>query len=152
MVKLPKNEKDQLSNPAHLKGTINVVSIPQANDGLSTDGNSEIFSYSELLRRLMGDKDVVKTVLYTYLEDAPDQVNLLKSLLESRSYKDAGRQAHKLKGAAANIDAQNLKQLLNYIENQCKKDVVHLEKETLKDLDAQFVNLLASIEQHLSKI
>ena len=75
-----------------------------------TDDETQIFNEAELLERLMGDEELVKTVVAAFLEDAPRQIAGLKQALAEGDLTRAHRQAHTLKGAAANLGAGRLRQ------------------------------------------
>ena len=68
----------------------------------------EAFNRSALLGRLGGDEELFKKVIAVFMKDIPDQLEELKQGL---SHKDASlveRQAHRIKGASANVGAQAL--------------------------------------------
>jgi hypothetical protein len=52
---------------------------------------------------LMGDKDLAKIVMDGFLANIPLQIASLKAFLEAKDIADTERQAHTMKGAAANL-------------------------------------------------
>ena len=76
--------------------------------GLAPDGklssveDPRIFDRPALSARLMGDADLVKEIIAGFLNDMPQQIQSLKSHIDRRDMEAAGRQAHTIKGAAAN--------------------------------------------------
>jgi len=67
-----------------------------------------VFDGAGFLERLMGDEALARLVIAGFLEDIPRQMALLQASLENRDLIQAGRQAHVIKGAAANVGAAAL--------------------------------------------
>ncbi len=64
-----------------------------------------IWDKPALLERLMGDESLVQEIVASYLEDLPDQINQLQTLIEQADLAAVKAQAHRIKGAAANMGA-----------------------------------------------
>ena len=90
--------------------------IPPEAPPAAMEAETGLFNEAELLERLMGDEDLVKTVVAAFLEDAPRQIAGLKQALAEGDLTRAQRQAHTLKGAAANLSAGRLCQAALEIE------------------------------------
>ena len=63
----------------------------------------EIFDHDAFYSRIMNDIDVAKTVISTFLEDMPVQLEKLGKNIEDGDFKAATHNAHRIRGAAANM-------------------------------------------------
>ncbi len=68
-------------------------------------GLSGIFDRSAFVHRMMGDEDLANMIITGFLEDMPRQISILRDLVQQNQVQQARAQAHKIKGAAANITA-----------------------------------------------
>jgi HPt (histidine-containing phosphotransfer) domain-containing protein len=64
---------------------------------------SVVFDRMGFLERMMDDEGLAETILKGFLEDIPKQIGVLKGHVETGAAALAGAQAHKIKGAAANV-------------------------------------------------
>jgi two-component system, sensor histidine kinase and response regulator len=62
-----------------------------------------VFDRAAFLARLMNDLDLVKEITAAFLEDMPEQLQKLKADIVAGDGLAAGKQAHAIKGAAANV-------------------------------------------------
>ncbi|MDH4028643.1 MAG: ATP-binding protein, partial [Nitrospirota bacterium] len=69
------------------------------------DEMRDIINRTEVLERIGGDEHILEKIIRVFRADAPVQMEALKKALEAQDYILAQRQAHSLKGAAANIGA-----------------------------------------------
>jgi len=79
---------------------------PEAAAAAQTWGQA--FDRAELLDRVDGDEELLAELVGIFLEDAPRQMAALKEAMEQGDITLVERQAHSLKGAAANIGARPL--------------------------------------------
>jgi len=63
----------------------------------------EIFDHDAFYSRIMNDIDVAKTVISTFLDDMPVQIEKLGKSINEGDYKAATQNAHRIRGAAANM-------------------------------------------------
>lgn len=77
------------------------------------------FDREALLERVMRDDGLVRLVLSTFVADMPVQMDALRAALASGDEKGVRRQAHTIKGAAANVGAMGLSQWAQTMENLC---------------------------------
>ena len=68
----------------------------------------EVFRWSELLDRLMGDTELAHAIVEGFMDDIPGQISKLKGFVQSGDTAAATRQAHTIKGASANVGAAAL--------------------------------------------
>jgi len=71
------------------------------------------------LTRLGGDWDLYMDVLREYCEHYQDFMTEIKQLLKAKDFATARRRAHALKGAAANVSADNLSNAALQLEKAC---------------------------------
>jgi PAS domain S-box-containing protein len=62
-----------------------------------------VYDRMAFLERMMDDEGLAETILKGFLEDIPKQIGTLKGHVEKGDAALAGAQAHKIKGAAANV-------------------------------------------------
>ncbi len=90
---------------------------------LAADSKDEgIFNYAEFLNRLMDDRELALRILSAYLEDTPQRLQLLQHFLQSNDLEGIKRQAHAIKGAAANITAAALEKLAIELEASARNE------------------------------
>ncbi len=82
---------------------------------MATD-NSSLFDRAGLLDRAMDDEDLVQELITIFLKDTPKQIEELVSAIENDETQKAARIAHRIRGAAANMSAESLRELANRIE------------------------------------
>lgn len=97
-----------------------------------------------LLKRLMGDADLVKMVLTEYFKDLPNQVNNLKEYVEHADFAAVAAQAHKMKGAAGNVGAEQLEVLMQKFEEAAQEKHYSNMLSHLSELDSLFVDMQKS--------
>src|ERR1051326_504047 len=79
-----------------------------------------VFDETALLNRLMGDRDIARTVVGSFLEDIPRQLAALGARLAARDAAGAMLHAHRIKGAAANLTTGALVKAAQDIEQAGK--------------------------------
>ena len=84
------------------------------------EGIPDIYDRQAFIERMMGDEALADTILAGFLEDMPEQMGILHRLIEQGRTEQAGGQAHKIKGAAANISAGALQEVALSMETAGK--------------------------------
>ena len=108
--------------------------------------NTIPFDRSAFLERLMGDEDLAMTIIAGFLEDLPKQIADLKAPIDRGDAETAGAQAHKIKGAAANVGGMAMSAMALEMENACKADDMETFSNLMPDLERQFARLKAAME------
>ncbi len=108
-----------------------------------------LFDFDSFLSRMMGDKDLTIQVLDAFLETIPGEIATLKTLVKNMDITSAGEQAHKIKGAFANIGSQSLSELSYQIEMAGKDKNTDKIKKLIPELEEQYSSLIASISNQL---
>jgi CheY-like chemotaxis protein/HPt (histidine-containing phosphotransfer) domain-containing protein len=79
-----------------------------------------VFDKAEFLERIMGDEELGKVIVEGFLEDIPRQILSLGAFLDQRDVDQAIRQAHTIKGAAANVGGKGVQSVAYEIEKAAK--------------------------------
>jgi len=69
-----------------------------------------VFDRAVLLERMMNDAELVCEIVDEFLKDIPRQIETLNGAIEAGDIETAHRQAHSIKGAAANMAADALRE------------------------------------------
>jgi signal transduction histidine kinase/DNA-binding response OmpR family regulator/HPt (histidine-containing phosphotransfer) domain-containing protein len=104
-------------------------------------GPPDVFRRSELLDRLMGDSELAHALVEGFLEDIPVQISRLKGFVQAGDAASAARQAHTVKGAAANIGAAALQQIAGVLEETAGAGDLRGVEHGLPRLTAEFDKL-----------
>ena len=85
------------------------------------------------MARMMDDEDLARTVAEGFLEDIPRQIEALRGYLEAGDAPGAERQAHTIKGAAANMGGEHLREVAFEMEKAGKAGDLEREFARLKE-------------------
>ena len=91
----------------------------------------------------MGDKDFLKMLLGGFIEELPDQIELLKVAVASTDTDALTQKAHKLKGAAANLSA--------YGVSSAAKSLEEIGRSQNFDKASQLLEVLLDESQRLTE-
>ncbi len=86
----------------------------------------------------MGDEDLAKEVLETFLEDVPRQIEALKGALKEGEAPLVRRQAHTLKGAAGNVGAVALQEVAFRMEKASAAEAMDKAASLMSQVAEQF--------------
>ena len=89
------------------------------------ENNSMIFDIETLMGRLMGDRELLKTVTLAFLDDMPRQIHAVSKSIDQKNTRGAEKQGHQIKGAAANLGADSLMEIASRIEKAGKTGDLH---------------------------
>ncbi len=139
-------------NPEALKETIlrwlparkagDVASIPKEIPQQQPQTLSPlVFDRAGLLNRTMDDEEFMQEVMREYLTDTPRQMEALRSLIEARDALEAGRKAHQIKGAAANVGGEAMRAIAFEMEEAGKAGEMELLIAGMDELEIQFQRL-----------
>ena len=113
--------------------------------------DKSLFDFDSFLSRMMGDEDLTIQILNAFLETIPEEIATLKILIKNKDITSAGVQAHKVKGAFANIGSQSLSELSYQIEMAGKDDNAAKIIKIMPELEEQYSDLIALILSQLGK-
>ncbi|MFW5444264.1 MAG: Hpt domain-containing protein, partial [Methylococcaceae bacterium] len=99
--------------------------------------------------RLMDDKELIQVITDAYLSDMPVQIEQLKTFMQDGDVEQAAAQAHKIKGASANVGGMALSAVASLMEESGKtNDMVTISQNFIM-LEEQFTQLKATMEEAL---
>lgn len=105
------------------------------------DKQPVIFDEQDLIERLTDDAELAETIIDGFLKDVPTQIDILKTCLEKGDIAGVRRQAHSVKGAAANVGATSLQTAAAQIEEAA-------EKKELSEAAVRFPRLEEQLEMY----
>jgi HPt (histidine-containing phosphotransfer) domain-containing protein len=95
----------------------------------------QVFDRAALLKRVAGNSTLADKLVRHFLEDTPSQLSTLRKHLDERDAPAARMQAHKLKGAAATLSANSLRDLAYQAELAAKAgELIQLAQAFLLDI------------------
>jgi CheY-like chemotaxis protein len=101
-------------------------------------GGALVFDEESLVERLMGDRELARTLSRGFLQDTPRQLAALASHIGAGDAAGAERLAHDLKGAAASVSFAALKQAAAEMEMAIQSRDPAAMSARLTALDRQF--------------
>ncbi len=104
------------------------------------------FDEAALMERLMGDGDLARTVIGTFLADMPQQLASLERYITEGDAAAAKRQAHCIKGAAANVSGDTLRELAFEMERAGEAGDLHAMTARLPELEQRFYTAKQAME------
>ena len=118
------------------------VATPEPGVPLSAPGsNTPVFDRAGMMTRVMEDEDLAKEIVAAFLEDIPRQIAALRVCLEGGDARGAGRQAHTIKGASANVGGERLREVAAEMEVSGKAGDLAAVTGRLAELDERFDRL-----------
>jgi HPt (histidine-containing phosphotransfer) domain-containing protein len=105
-----------------------------------------IYDRPAFLHRLMGDENLVATVIAGFLDDMPKQLAMLKAFIKNGQTDQAQSQAHKIKGAAGNVTGQALQKTAAAMEQAGKAGDVDTLTALMPELEQRFIQLKKVME------
>lgn len=96
-----------------------------------------VFDRVGLMDRLMDDEDLVQTVINGYLQTIPIRLSALESAINNQDAKVAEREVHTIKGIAANVGGEALRQISYELEKTCRSGDLNTVASRLVELKEQ---------------
>jgi PAS domain S-box-containing protein len=109
-----------------------------------------IFDRVGMIARLMGDEELVRSVVKGFLEDIPRQIGVLRDYLEAGDVKGSERQAHTIKGASANVGGEALRAVAFEMERAVRAGGLSAAAGYMQELEAEYARLKLALEKELS--
>ncbi len=88
----------------------------QANDAAMAEGTAPLIDWESIGYRVMYDAELLDVVMEQFTITMEKQLALLTKLLHDNAIESIRREAHKIKGAAANIGARRLQDFTERLE------------------------------------
>jgi signal transduction histidine kinase/CheY-like chemotaxis protein/HPt (histidine-containing phosphotransfer) domain-containing protein len=115
--------------------------------------NAPVIDLSMLNERAEGDKEYLKDIMGSYIEEMPNYVNEMTQFLRDKNLKAIGPQAHKMKSPAKLLGAFELNLQLEFIEKNILTDGLS-EKMSAKveGMNALCLQTVEELKKELEKI
>jgi signal transduction histidine kinase/DNA-binding response OmpR family regulator/HPt (histidine-containing phosphotransfer) domain-containing protein len=105
-----------------------------------------VFVKASLVKRMMGDDEVVRLIIQSFLDDIPGRIDTLVRCLDSGDTKGALLQAHTIRGASGNVSAEALSSVAHNMERAGHSGDLERMKHDLPQLQVQFDRLKQAME------
>jgi HPt (histidine-containing phosphotransfer) domain-containing protein len=99
------------------------------------------------MNRVMGDAELAETITQAFLADMPTQIEKLAEAVAGNDARQSEQQAHRIKGAAANLGAEALEQAASVMEQAGKAGDVSKLQDLMPGVTRQFEILRAVLEK-----
>ncbi|MDR3553745.1 MAG: PAS domain S-box protein [Syntrophobacteraceae bacterium] len=97
-----------------------------------------VWNRGAILERLMGDEELTETILEGFLADMPRQIDALRAYLDAGDAAAVQKQAHTIKGAAANVGGEVLRLRAFELEKAAGAGDLQNLKTLQRELDVAF--------------
>jgi PAS domain S-box-containing protein len=104
-----------------------------------------IFDNVAMQHRLMNNKTLIRKVIETFSSDMDLQIQLLKTAVIDENFVIAAAQAHKIKGASANVSGIALSNLALRVEDASRAEELEILREILPKMESHFILLKAAM-------
>jgi CheY-like chemotaxis protein/HPt (histidine-containing phosphotransfer) domain-containing protein len=104
-----------------------------------------VFDEKALYDRLTGDEEMVGMIIEEFLSYMPDELRELRELVKEGKAELAGRQAHKIKGAAATVGGEILREAAEAMEQAGRDGDLEQLQGLISSLEMQFSRLAAAM-------
>jgi two-component system sensor histidine kinase/response regulator len=108
-----------------------------------------IFDASAMRQRLMNNENLIRKVIETFSSDMELQIKILNTAIIDEDFVTATAQAHKIKGAAANVSGIELSVLALIIEDAGKAEDLKTLLNMQPQIENNFVLLKAAMDELL---
>lgn len=134
--------KDQETKPSAGNSPVNYTMT-------DSESKSIVFDYDGFMRRVMNDSTLARSVLNVFTNDVQMQFKILKEHSLSGNKDMIMHQAHTIKGSAANVGAEELRQTAATIEDCARRGNLSTLPDLIGKFDIQLGNLLNQISAKL---
>jgi HPt (histidine-containing phosphotransfer) domain-containing protein len=112
---------------------------------LNSSSAPVVYDRVGMMERLMNDENLATVVTQSFLEDVPTRIEALRRNLELSNLTGVSRQAHAVKGAAANVGGEALRAVALEIEQAAQAGDLDSVAASVADLDRQLLRLKEAI-------
>lgn len=100
-----------------------------------------VFDRAGFGERMMNDEEFMQEVLQAFLLDTPLQIADLRRHIDQGDAREAGRRAHQIKGAAANVGGEAMRAVASAMEGAGRDGDLEQLMAAIDELELQFVLL-----------
>ena len=101
----------------------------------------DIFNKKTFMTNMMDDDELAKVIVGSFLDDYPKQIEMLTNALEANDSETASRAAHTIKGLAATLGSEVIRELSLELEEASTGNNLNLVSEKVPTLTS-YLNLL----------
>lgn len=112
---------------------------------------TDLFDKQGMLQRLMHDEGLARSVIETFLEDMPLQIAALRDFIEAGEAEQAERQAHTIKGAAANVGGEVLRGAAAAMEKSAARGDIDSLGSAVAELEGHFHALRGELVAYVNE-
>jgi len=116
----------------------------------SLNQNTEIFDFLTFKKRMLDEEEIVRQIISSILGRMPGMIDELRKFVEQGDVNDAGRQAHKIKGAAANLGCELLRKAALKLESAAKSESIDRISELIPNLEKEWERLKPVLQEAFS--
>ncbi len=110
----------------------------------------EVFNHDIFLRRYFNDQEFCQKLVLSFVQKAPEKLDLIHKSLPIEDYETMQRVLHNLKTMGGNMKAQRFAQLAKKMESGAISKNIDTVKNLLVELEAEFKTLTDILNNHYS--
>lgn len=95
-----------------------------------------VFDRAAFLDRLQGDREIAAYILEVFISELPGLLAVLLASCQAGDLEAAARQAHSIKGSAANVGAEVIKCLAVQAEKACEQRELKIVAELVGQMES----------------
>jgi CheY-like chemotaxis protein/HPt (histidine-containing phosphotransfer) domain-containing protein len=131
-------------------GAASVQSSDDCNAQAKTASGSMVFNREAFLQRMMGDVEFARGVAAEFLEELPTLLSTLREQVARGDFESIWKQAHKLKGSAANVGGELLRNVALEVEQAGKAGDMTVVARWIPELEVQAAQLNEALQQWIN--
>ncbi|MBN2064421.1 MAG: response regulator [Sedimentisphaerales bacterium] len=108
-----------------------------------------VYDRQKFLERVMNDEELAAVIIEGFLKDIPVQIEKLRNYIEAGLAEKAGRQAHTIKGAAANVSGQAMSLVCLAMEKAGADGKLDQLRENLPILIKEFESIKSAMQEDI---
>lgn len=118
-------------------------------DTINPSADVMVYNRDLFISRLMGDRELASRIARAFLGDMPVQIEKLSVDIDSGDFPLAMKQAHKIKGASANVGGEIVSGIASEIESAAiERDIARMKK-LFPELISQYNILSGTMEKEI---
>ncbi len=98
---------------------------------------ANVFDEADFVTRMLDDRTLARRIALSFLHDTPNRIDVLEGHVARGDAELAGREAHGIKGAAANVSAEELRRVAEAMEEAGRRGDLDALAQDLPVLRAQ---------------
>ncbi len=105
-----------------------------------------IFDREGVLKRLMGDKDLLEVVLESFFADIPGRIEELQQAVGKMDSENIVLISHVIKGAAGNVGAVSVSDIARHMEDNARKGVIDNIENLFQKLRSEYTLFVKEVK------